>query len=194
VHLWNKPMLHNLRYGAGDGAAPVGAVLDAAELLGVLESLPDGLQTALGEGGGLVSGGEGQRVRLGRALARKHARLVVLDEPFRGLDRDRRRTLLARARDWWEGATLLCISHDVAQTLEFSRVIVVDGGRIVEDGAPADLARDPASRFSALLQAEEEVRGRLWSSAVWRSVRVADGKISVDRACSDAEELANGHG
>ena len=66
VQLWNRSLLDNLRYGAhGAHAAPLAAVLEQADLRSVLEKLPDGLQTSLGEGGGLVSGGEGQRVRLG---------------------------------------------------------------------------------------------------------------------------------
>ena len=83
----------------------------------VLESLPSGLQTELGENGGLVSGGEGQRVRLGRAFLHRDARLVLLDEPFRGLDRDKRSELLSRARRLWNNSTLLCVTHDLAETL-----------------------------------------------------------------------------
>src|SRR6185503_5349512 len=90
----------------------------------ILQKLPDGLQTSLGEAGGLVSGGEGQRVRLGRGALRTGARLAILDEPFRGLDRERRRTLMDRVRRWWKDATLLCITHDVGETLDFERVIV----------------------------------------------------------------------
>src|SRR5439155_19621964 len=125
--------------------------IEAADLHGVLERLPDGLQTPLGEGGALVSGGEGQRVRFGRALLRPGVRLAILDEPFRGLDREKRRTLLARARDAWRGATLLCITHDVGETLGFERVVVVEGGRVVEDAAPAELAARAGSRYRALL-------------------------------------------
>jgi ATPase subunit of ABC transporter with duplicated ATPase domains len=66
--------------------APAGGHPSKARLREVREHLPDGLATELGEGGGIVSGGEGQRTRVGRALARKRARLVILDEPFRGLD------------------------------------------------------------------------------------------------------------
>src|SRR5207244_4301417 len=84
-----------------------------------------------GDGGGLLSGGEGQRVRLGRAMLRPGVRLAILDEPFRGLDRERRRELLARARRAWPGATLLCVTHDVGETRAFGRVLVVDGGRVV---------------------------------------------------------------
>ncbi len=114
VQLWNRSLLDNLRYGntTGDGTA-IGQVLEIAELRGLVERLPDGLQTPLGEGGALVSGGEGQRVRVGRALLRPDARLVILDEPFRGLDREQRARLLAAARSWWSDATLLCVTHDV---------------------------------------------------------------------------------
>src|SRR5207247_204276 len=83
-------------------------------------------------------GGEGQRVRFGRALVRGDARLVILDEPFRGLDRTKRRELLSKARELWRGATLLCVTHDVAETLGFERVLVVEGGRVVEDAPAAE--------------------------------------------------------
>jgi ATP-binding cassette subfamily B protein len=114
IQLWNRSLLDNLCYGAaGNHAPPVAMAMAQAELQSVLERLPDGLQTILGEGGGLVSGGEGQRVRFGRALVRPGVRLVILDEPFRGLDREHRRILLERARQVWREATLLCITHDM---------------------------------------------------------------------------------
>jgi len=176
VQIWNRSLLENLRYG--NGAAPVDRAVAEADLAGVLRKLPDGLQTQLGEGGGLVSGGEGQRVRLGRALLRPGARLAILDEPFRGLDRERRRELLARSRRLWQGATLLCVTHDVGETLDFARVLVVEAGRIVEDGAPAELAKRPGSRYRALLDAEREVREGLWESEVWRRLRMEGGRLS----------------
>jgi len=152
-------------------------VLEVADLRDLLEKLPDGLQTWLGEGSALVSGGEGQRVRLGRGLLRRGVRLVILDEPFRGFDRERRRELLARARQWWRTATLLCITHDVGETRGFARVLVVEAGQIVEDGVPADLAARPSSRYRALLEAEREVREGLWSSGVWRRLRLEGGRL-----------------
>ena len=179
VQLWNRSLIDNLRYGARDEALfSTGEVVEAADLGAVLERLPDGLQTSLGEGGALVSGGEGQRVRLGRALLRPHVRLAILDEPFRGLDRERRRELLARAREHWTGATLLCITHDVGETLSFERVIVVEGGRIVEDGAPVELAAQPDSRYRSLLEAEEEVREKLWAGVDWRRLKIEKGHLS----------------
>jgi ATP-binding cassette subfamily B protein len=156
-------------------------VLEQAELRSVLERLPDGLQTPLGEAGGLLSGGEGQRVRFGRALLRSGVRLVILDEPFRGLDRERRQELLARARRLWREATLLCITHDVDATRTFDRVLVVEAGRIVEHGIPTDLATCPASRYRALLEAEMMVREGLWSSDMWRRLWLEGGRLLDNR-------------
>ena len=104
-------------------------------------------------------------------------RLVILDEPFRGLDRELRRTLLARAREHWRQATLLCITHDVGETTGFERVLVVEGGRIVEDGAPAVLAERTGSRYRALLEAEKAVREGLWSSGQWRRQWLEGGRL-----------------
>src|SRR5689334_13060379 len=124
IQIWNRPFIENLAYAAGDHAIEqIGAALHAADLHGVLEKLPLGLQTYLGEGGALLSGGEGHRARLGRALAQTDVRLALLDEPFRGLDRGQRGRLLAEARKWWRQATLLCVTHDVGETLAFDRVL-----------------------------------------------------------------------
>jgi ATP-binding cassette subfamily B protein len=177
VHLWNRSLLENLRYGnTSDTRSPLGFAVTAADLRGLIEKLPQGLQTALGEGGALVSGGEGQRVRLGRALLRQSVRLVVLDEPFRGLDRDARRRLMALAREHWRDATLVCISHDVIETHSFGRVLVVDNGTIVEDGDPGSLLQR-ASRYRDLVTTEQLVHERLWASPVWRRIRIDGGRI-----------------
>jgi ABC-type bacteriocin/lantibiotic exporter with double-glycine peptidase domain len=176
VHLWNRSLFSNLCYGNPNGV-PTASLLEQSELRQLLEKLPDGLQTDLGESGGLVSGGEGQRVRFGRALLRRGVRLALLDEPFRGLDRHQRRELLARARAHWEGATLLCVTHDVGETMGFPRVLVVENGRIVEDGNPAELARQANSRYRALLEAEESVREGSWSGGQWRQLRLEDGRL-----------------
>jgi ATP-binding cassette subfamily B protein len=176
VQLWNRSLLDNLRYGGEGVTLDVGPLVAEADLKRVLESLPEGLQTQLGEGGGLVSGGEGQRVRLGRAFGRREARLVVLDEAFRGLDGETRHRLLERTRQWWPQATLVCITHDVGEARSFPRVLVVDGGRVVEDGRPDELSR-PGTRFRALLDAEESARRALWGSSAWRRLFLDRGRI-----------------
>jgi ATP-binding cassette subfamily B protein len=179
VQLWNRSLVENLRYGVQyDRLTSIGNVIEAADLGGVLEKLPDGMQTTLGEDGALVSGGEGQRVRLGRAMLRPDVRLVILDESFRGLDRESRRELLARTRKLWPGATLLCITHDIQATLSFERVLIVEDGRIVEDGPPRQLAR-AESRYRSLLDAEERVRKTLWSGVDWRRLTLDKGQLTA---------------
>jgi len=183
VQLWNRSLVENLAFGsAGDAPSSMGSRVADADLHRLVEQLPEGLQTPLGEGGALVSGGEGQRVRFGRALGRPRARLVVLDEPFRGLERDRRATLLRRARDCWRGATLVCVTHDIGETSSFDRVIVVAHGRIVEDGPPSSLAALAGSSYRSLLDAEAALRLRLWADPSWRTIRLADGKLAAGEA------------
>jgi ATP-binding cassette subfamily B protein len=177
VQLWNMSFLENLSYGGAGEEVHTGRLMDEAALHGVLEALPQGLHSPLGEGGGLVSGGEGQRVRLGRAMVRAGARLVLLDEPFRGLDRTQRMALLRRARALWRHATLVCVTHDLSETLEFERVLVLEGGRIVEDAAPRALAAREGSRYRALLETEARVREQLWASARWRRLTLEDGAL-----------------
>jgi ATP-binding cassette subfamily B protein len=178
VQLWNRPLVDNLKYGLPNGPRmPVEDAIDAADLRRVLDRLPDALQTPLGEGGGLVSGGEGQRVRLARAMLRPKVRLVILDEPFRGLDIEQRRVLLQRARQLWSGATLLVISHDIAESMSFDRVLVVEEGSIVEDGNPRELASKPDSRLQAMLEAERAVREELWTRGKWRRLRLENGAL-----------------
>ena len=170
VQLWNRSLEENLRYG-NDGF-PVEEAIKAAELQRIIERLPNGLETSLGEAGGLVSGGEGQRVRLARALLRPGVRLAILDEPFRGLDFEQSHTLLARARETWRDATLLAISHDIAEAMTFERVLVVEDGRIVEDGDPRELPR-----LHAMLQAERAIREEFWNGAEWRHLRLHNGHL-----------------
>ena len=177
IQLWNESLLSNLLYGSrDDNLASIDVVIHTAELNRLVQTLPDGLQTVLGEGGGIVSGGEGQRVRLGRALQRQDARLVILDEPMRGLTRDQRRELLARARTFWKEATLLCVTHDVGETQDFDFVIVIDDGRVVESGLPQSLAAHD-SRYRRLLDAEERLRKGVWAGEQWRRVEIRDGRI-----------------
>jgi ATP-binding cassette subfamily B protein len=178
IQIWNQSFVDNLHYACnGDAPERMAEVLEQAQLRRVLQQLPQGLQTHLGEGGALLSGGEGQRLRLARALMQSPVRLVLLDEPFRGLDRTQRQALLGQARHWWRQATLLCVTHDVAETLGFDRVLVVEGGRIVEDGAPVQLAQR-ASRYRELLDAERSVREQMWQGAHWRRLQVAGGRLT----------------
>jgi ABC-type bacteriocin/lantibiotic exporter with double-glycine peptidase domain len=175
VQLWNRTLVRNLRYGSDASRTSIARVIADAELVSLLDQLPDGMQSVLGEGGALVSGGEGQRVRLGRAMMRPGARLAILDEPFRGLDREARRRLLRASLDRFSGATVLCVTHDVSETTIFDRVLVVDGGRIVEDGTPDALLAREGSHYRALLEADRALAGALYREL--RRITMQSGAI-----------------
>jgi len=162
-----------------------------ADLDDVLSSLGEGMTAPLGEGGARLSGGQGQRVRLARALVREAPRLVILDEPFRGLPRAQRQSMLHRARRRWQGATLLLVSHDVSDTVALDRVLVVEDGTIVEEGAPAALLADARSAYSRLVAADAALRAEVWSPARWQR-RVVDGGRVVDSERGTNGERANG--
>jgi ATP-binding cassette subfamily B protein len=178
VRLWERSLYDNLVFG--HDARPhelLPIAMERADLAEVLAQLPEGLQANLGEGGLRVSGGQGQRVRLGRAQMRDRARLVLLDEPFRGLERDRRQALLHNARRHWPQATLLFVSHDIQDALQFGRVLVMADGRIVEDGDPTALVEEPNSRYGALFRAEQALRDQLWRAAHWRHAAIERGEL-----------------
>ena len=104
-----------------------------------------------------------------------------------------RHALLARARNWWKDATLICITHDVADTAEFERVVVIEDGQVVENGAPAALREKQGGRYRALLDAEQHVREGLWQGSAWRKLQLDEGQLrererEVPPSSSRAEE------
>jgi ABC-type bacteriocin/lantibiotic exporter with double-glycine peptidase domain len=186
VHLFRSSLYENLRYG--NGATPATSIEDAiavADLDDVLRRSSDGLQTAVAEGGASLSGGEGQRLRAARAFGRPGVRLAILDEPARGLGREQRSRLLINARQRFAHATLLCITHDVSDTLDFDRVLVIENGRIVEQGPPQMLRAVPGSRYEQLLTEEYAVGRELWGHTKWRRWRLTHGALTESTsACS----------
>ena len=190
IQLWNRSLLENLAYSHKAGSySTLGDLLESADLTNVVTRLPNGLQSCLGEGGAHLSGGEGQRVRVARAMWQSGVRLALLDEPFRGLDRARRLRHLAQARQVWKEATLLCVTHDVAETHSFDRVVVIEHGRIVEDGSPEQLAENPASRYRALLEAEDMVSQAFWAGEMWRRLRIEQGRVHEASSAGDVVSI-----
>lgn len=188
VQIWNANLVQNLKYGVDeDKLRDLGHIVNVSELVDVLEKLPLGMQTELGDGGGKLSGGEGQRVRLARAMCRHDARLVILDEPFRGLEKSRRHALMEGARAHWQAATMLCVTHDIEDTLPFDEVVVVENGRVCERGRPSDLRLNADSRYASMLRDAASVRESLWMEASWRRVSVSDGTLVETRATGVGE-------
>jgi ABC-type multidrug transport system ATPase subunit len=75
----------------------------------------------------------------------------------------------------------LCITHDVSETEAFDRVLVMEGGRIVEDGDPKTLLSREGSRYRALVDSERELM-KLWSDATWRKWEIRDGTVREPHA------------
>lgn len=134
---------------------------DAAELLRVAEAVcltedvaefPEGFDTRVGEGGLAVSGGQRQRICLGRALAADGG-LWLLDDPFSHLDAGTAREVWSRLRSQWQGRTVFLASSRVSPLAGADWVLVLDGGRICEQGTPAELARG-GGLYARLLERE----------------------------------------
>lgn len=196
VQLWDRSLLDNLNYDHANGK------LSDAGLGHVLAGLPQGLQTTLGESGKRLSGGEGQRVRIARALGVDKPRLVILDEPCRGLDRVAREQLLKKIRSTHARATLICITHDISEALKFSHVVVVGQGTILEQGEPLALLAQPGSALAHLRECEKQVLRTLLQERSWQALQLRNGQLqhgatamhqqpatSVDSIC--IEEGAN---
>ena len=185
TYLWNREIYQNVSYGAGADAPPdLDAVLAASELVVDLEKMADGLATRIGENGSRLSGGEAQRLRIARALTRRDARLVLLDEPFAGMDSDQRERMRRHVVERWPTATLLWVSHHVRETTAFGRVLVFEHGRIVEDGAPVALLAQP-SRYAAMIATEDALNARL-HAAPWRTITL--DAIALDAGADAVSE------
>jgi ATP-binding cassette subfamily B protein len=124
----------------------------------LIDALPDGWSTQVGEGGVRLSGGQRRRVALARAILRD-ASVLLLDEPTSGLDAASERAVLDALDRAAEGRTLLAVSHRLPLAARTDRVVVLDGGRVVEQGPPAELlaAGGAYARLWALQHPHEPV-------------------------------------
>ena len=131
----------NLRYGRWEAdEAAIWAAAEAANAATFLHALPQGLDTFLGEGGARLSGGQRQRVAIARALLRD-APLLLLDEATSALDAESEQLVQAALERLMQGRTTIVIAHRLATVRAADRIIVMDGGRIVEQGRHDQLAR-----------------------------------------------------
>jgi len=105
-----------------------------------ISELPNGYATVLGERGSTLSGGQRQRIAIARAFVRD-APVLILDEPTTGLDPDSAGQVVAALRTLMSGPTTLVISHDASLIACADRVLVLEEGRIVQEGSPRSLAR-----------------------------------------------------
>ena len=125
----------NLRYGNWDASDE--AIWEAARDANAeqfLRQLPDGLDTFMGEGGARLSGGQRQRIAIARALLRRDAPLLLLDEATSALDAESEQLVQQALDRLMEGRTTIVIAHRLATVRAADRIVVMEAGRIVEQG------------------------------------------------------------
>ena len=137
--LFDRTARDNIAFS--DPAMPMARVVAAARLAGAHEfilALPEGYDTMLGERGATLSGGQRQRIALARALA-PGPRILILDEATSALDYEAERAIQDNMRTMARGRTVLIIAHRLSTVRMADRIVVLDGGRVVEDGPHAAL-------------------------------------------------------
>jgi ATP-binding cassette subfamily B protein len=137
--LFSGSALENIRFGREDATeAEAHAAADEAQALGFIDALPEGFDTPLGERGKSLSGGQRQRLAIARALVRD-APILLLDEATSALDAENERLVQAALDQAMESRTTLVIAHRLATVLRADRIVVMEDGRVVEEGTHAQL-------------------------------------------------------
>ena len=150
--IFSTSALENIRYGRPDASdAEVRAAARAAAADEFIARLPEGYDSFLGERGTRLSGGQRQRIAIARAIL-KGARLLLLDEATSALDAESEILVQQGLNAAMQGRTTLVIAHRLATVQQVDRIVVLDRGRIVETGTPADLRRQGGlyARLAAL--------------------------------------------
>jgi ATP-binding cassette subfamily B protein len=137
--LFSGSALENLRFGREAASVDdLKAAARAAEAEAFLTELPQGFDTPLGERGKTLSGGQRQRLAIARALVRQ-APILLLDEATSALDAESEQLVQRALDDAMQGRTTLVIAHRLATVLKADRIVVMDEGRVVEEGKHAEL-------------------------------------------------------
>ena len=137
--LFSGSALENIRFGREAATeAEAREVAERAQALGFVEALPEGFATPLGERGRTLSGGQRQRLAIARALVRD-APILLLDEATSALDAENERLVQAALDRAMAERTTIVIAHRLATVLRADRIVVMDEGRVVEEGTHAEL-------------------------------------------------------
>jgi ATP-binding cassette, subfamily B, bacterial len=139
ISLFHRSLLENLRYGRPEASdEEVFRAVEAARCTEFINRLPQGFDTLVGERGMKLSGGQRQRLAIARAFL-MDAPIVVLDEATSSLDTESEQSIQEALSRLFKGRTVIAIAHRLSTLDAFDRIIVLDRGRIIEDGAPPRL-------------------------------------------------------
>jgi len=132
--LFHRTLEENIRYGRQSATeAEVKAAAEAASVSGFIEGLPEAYNTLVGERGIKLSGGQRQRIAIARAIV-KDAEILVLDEATSALDSETEKSIQAAMIKAMQGRTTLVVAHRLSTLSYMDRIVVMDQGRIIEDG------------------------------------------------------------
>ena len=139
VILFDTTIRENIAYGMPEvSEAAIEKAVEAAALTEVVAALPKGLDTPVGEAGGLLSGGQKQRISIARALL-KDAPILILDEATSALDSESENQIKEALETLMKGRTCLTVAHRLSTIDHADRIVVMQDGVIVEEGTPAEL-------------------------------------------------------
>lgn len=139
VILFDTTIRENIAYGMPEvSEAAIEKAVEAAALTEVVAALPKGLDTPVGEAGGLLSGGQKQRISIARALL-KDAPILILDEATSALDSESENQIKEALEMLMKGRTCLTVAHRLSTIDRADRIVVMQDGEIVEEGTPAEL-------------------------------------------------------
>ena len=143
----------------GDDTPDMDRLLHAARTacLDSLLALPNGLKTKIGEAGVRLSGGEEQRLQLARAIYRD-SRVLFLDEATSHLDAELERAITEALQREAAGRTLVVVAHRLSTVRRADKIVVLDKGRVVEEGTHDELVAIPGGRYRALVENQMEQR------------------------------------
>jgi len=137
--LFSGSALENIRFGREDATEEEARTVAAeAQALTFIDALPEGFNTPLGERGKSLSGGQRQRLAIARALVRD-APILLLDEATSALDAENERLVQVALDQAMESRTTLVIAHRLATVLRADRIVVMEDGRVAEEGTHAEL-------------------------------------------------------
>jgi len=156
--IFAESVIDNIRYGTPNATdEQVRQAADAALASSFIEQLPQGYGTLLGERGVVLSGGQRQRIAIARAIL-KSAPILLLDEATSALDQESEKLVQTALESVMHGRTTLVIAHRLATVINADRILVIDGGHLVEEGTHASLinAGGVYSRLAGLQLAGQE--------------------------------------
>ncbi len=155
--LFHRTIRENIRYSnplATDEAVIYAAKLAQAD--GFISSLPQGYETLVGERGVKLSGGQRQRIAIARAFL-KNAPILVLDEATSSLDSESEHAIQLSLEQLMKDRTVIAIAHRLSTLKKMDRIIILDGGKIIEDGNPDELLKKPNGIFKNMW--DHQVKG-----------------------------------